>query len=101
MGSLNLSAYLAEADTLVSGERQQEYGPPDKNLDDIARGWRVLLGCPVTPRQVALCMTWLKLARLSSPSISETVAHDSIVDGIGYLSIAGALGPGAGRSNDV
>ena len=46
----------------------------------IASLWSVVLGQDVTPEQVALCMTCLKVARLM-----ETPAHeDSWVDIAGY-----------------
>ena len=52
-----------EADRIVSGERNQDYGHP---LDDMTRTgqmWGAILGVPVTAEQVALCMIAVKMSR--------------------------------------
>jgi len=78
---------LIEAMDLITGERNQEYGEPLENFERIATGWRVILGADVTPHQVALCMTWLKMARLV-----ETPQHkDSYTDAAGYMGLAWQL----------
>lgn len=77
---------LADAAALICGDRQAQYGAPQDNFARIAAGWSVILGKPVTPDQVALCMAWLKIARLvNGPH------HDSYVDGAAYLALAGEL----------
>ena len=81
------SGILREADGLINGDRQATYGPPAENFQRIADGWGVILGQPVTGEQVALCMAWLKIARL------RVGPHrDSYVDGAAYLALAGELG---------
>ena len=72
---------LTEADKAVNGERQENYGSQSTNFQNIADIWRVILGIPITPQQVAMCMAGLKLARLI-----KTNGHhrDSIVDIAGY-----------------
>jgi hypothetical protein len=81
------SEVLAEAMDLVTGDRNRDYGEPIDNFERIAAGWRVLLGCEVTPHQVALCMQWLKMARLV-----ETPEHaDSYVDAAAYAALAAQL----------
>jgi hypothetical protein len=78
---------LREAATLVNGQRNRDYGEPIENFERIAAGWRVLLDAPVTPHQVALCMAWLKMARLV-----ETPRHeDSYVDLTAYGALAAQL----------
>ena len=78
---------LAEASRLINGDRNRDYGEPVENFERIAAGWRVLLGADVAPHQVALCMAWLKMARLV-----ETPTHeDSYVDTAGYAALAGQL----------
>lgn len=73
---------LSEAEALVNGgERQRQYGHPAKNFKDVAAMWAVILGAPVTARQVALCMAALKLARFSNGDGTR----DSLVDACGYL----------------
>lgn len=70
---------LHEADARVSLTAQPEYGDPRINLARIAVGWSELLGVDVRPDQVAACMIWLKLARLS-----HAYKRDSVVDVAGY-----------------
>lgn len=78
---------LREAATLVNGDRNRDYGEPIENFERIAAGWRVLLEAHVTPHQVALCMAWLKMARLV-----ETPRHeDSYVDAAAYAALAAQL----------
>ena len=61
-------------------ERGRTYGPIKQNHEHIAALWTTLLEHPITPVQVAMCMTALKLARLM-----ETPNHeDSAVDIAGY-----------------
>lgn len=88
MSDLNVrAAILREAEELINGSRAQTYGPPRQNFARIAKGWEVILEADVTPEQVALCMAWLKIARLA-----EGPHRDSYVDGAGYLALAGELG---------
>ncbi|WRH62023.1 MAG: DUF6378 domain-containing protein [Fuscovulum sp.] len=83
---MNRREILAKADELIHGDRQAHYGTPQENFARIAAGWSVILGKPVTPEQVALCMSWLKIARLvNGPH------DDSYVDGAAYLALAGEL----------
>ena len=60
--------------------RGENYGDVRQTHQRIASLWSVVLGQDVTPEQVALCMTCLKVARLI-----ETPDHeDSWVDIAGY-----------------
>jgi hypothetical protein len=64
----------------VIEHRERVYGPPAESFEAIAARWSLVLGIPVTPAQVALCLIDLKLARLS-----RDPSHlDSIVDIAGY-----------------
>jgi hypothetical protein len=73
------SDMLAEAAKAVK-DRDSHYGSPKQNHERIAALWSTLLGFPVTPVQVAMCMVGVKLARLM-----ETPDHaDSAVDIAGY-----------------
>jgi len=81
-----IDATLAqEAINLVTGPRQQSYAHPAVNFARIAKGWEMILGQPVTPEQVGLCMVIVKLAR-------QVNAHsrDNYADAIGYLLTADA-----------
>ena len=80
---------LADAAALICGDRQAQYGAPADNFARIAAGWAVIIGKPVTPDQVALCMAWLKIARLvNGPHM------DSYTDGAAYLALAAELADG-------
>jgi hypothetical protein len=66
--------------SLVSGDRQNDYGHP---LDDFTRAgkiWEAILGVPVSAEQIALCMVGVKIAReVNRQKI------DNAIDGIGYF----------------
>jgi hypothetical protein len=72
----DVAAYAA---SVVSDDRQHEYGHPLDNLDRAARIWSVILGADVTAEQVALCMIGMKIAR----QVHKPKA-DTVVDIIGY-----------------
>lgn len=72
---------------LIMGDRAAEYDTKDSadgNFTRIGQLWGVILGVPITPVQVALCLVQLKIARL----VVNPTHKDSWVDIIGY----GALG---------
>jgi hypothetical protein len=63
-----------------NGERQAVYGHPSDDFRRTAAMWSVTFGVEVTPLQVAIAMTQLKLSRL----IGTPGHKDSIIDAIGY-----------------
>lgn len=75
-------AVLKEAASLVTGDRQEEYGPPEVNFQRIADIWKILLGVEFTPSQVALAMMGLKMARAA-----QGYKRDTMVDLAGYASL--------------
>lgn len=54
---------LTEADALINGERHDQYGDVNVVFQRYANGWSEIIGAPVSPEQVALCMMWLKMMR--------------------------------------
>ncbi|MGA0807292.1 MAG: DUF6378 domain-containing protein [Pseudohongiellaceae bacterium] len=78
---------LQEADTLINGQRQEDYGTPRQNFGVIADMWAAYLGADIEPRDVANMMALLKIARLRM-----TNARDSAVDGAGYLALGYEIG---------
>ena len=80
---------LDEAADITSGARQDAYGHPRENFDRIARGWSVIFGIPVTPRQVALAFAWTKIAR-----DANAPGRDNLVDLAGYARTAEMLDEG-------
>ena len=78
---------LLQHAAVVIEHREGIYGPPQELFAHIARRWTLVLGAPVTPAQVALCLIDLKLARLT-----RNPSHlDSIVDVAGYAAILGEV----------
>lgn len=80
------SDILAQADALINGDRQADYGPPAENFARIAAIWSVILGHPVTAAQVCHCMAGLKLARLVNGR-----HDDSAIDAAGYIALGAEL----------
>jgi hypothetical protein len=71
---------LQEADNIINGQRQQDYGSPLQSFTDIAALWSPILGIDVDANQVALCMIGLKIARAKNGGMQR----DSLVDIAGY-----------------
>lgn len=84
---MNRGEILDEAKRLINTDRARDYGSPRTNHERIAALWSPILGMTVTPSQVALCMTQVKISRLV-----QTSDHtDSFIDAAAYLAIAGEL----------
>jgi hypothetical protein len=77
---------LEEAGQIIDN-RQRDYGEPADNLRRIAEIWSVQLGrklcAEITPRDVAMMMIGLKLAREVN-----TPKRDNCVDIAGYAELA-------------
>ena len=74
---------LKTAADLIDGDRARDYGDASEMHRRIAVGWTEILGVNVKAEQVALCMAWLKLAR-----IVESPDHDdSCVDAVAYIAL--------------
>jgi len=71
---------------LINGDRERDYGTPAENFGRIADGWSVILQSDVSAEQVALCMAWLKIARLV-----HGPHEDSYVDAAAYMALAAEL----------
>lgn len=69
-----------EAQRLVGGDRNLQYGSAYDDFTQIGKVWSGLLGVDIGPAQVALAMAGLKLAREAYKP-----KRDSRVDAIGYL----------------
>lgn len=72
---------LREAATIISGDRDAQYGGPEENFARIAKIWSVILGIDITEEDVAMCMVGLKVARYASKSGFQP---DTWVDIAGY-----------------
>lgn len=75
---------LEEALRLTSGDRQNQYGPPDQDFTRTAALWSALFGhklnAPFEARDVAMAMICLKLSRETHQR-----KRDNAVDGAGYF----------------
>ena len=77
---------LEEARRITSHDRNNIYGPPERNLGNIAKMWSVILGVEVSAQQVSLCMIATKIARqVNAPH------RDNWVDIVGYARIGAEL----------
>lgn len=71
---------LEEAAAATSGPRQEDYGHPAEDFARTGRLWSAILGQPVSPDEVGLCMVALKVSRL----VNTPGHRDSLVDLAGY-----------------
>ena len=74
---------LARARECVCGEREQDYGTPEDNFGKISALWSAYTGYDYTPKDVALMMALLKIARAASSN-----SMDNYVDLAGYAACA-------------
>lgn len=72
---------------LVNNDRLEVYGDAEVNFRETGALWAVVFGHDVTPEQVALCMSLVKVARL----IKSPDHADSWTDGVGYLALGGGI----------
>ena len=81
---------LAKATTIVTGERDAQYGGPEDSFGRIAKLWTAYLEnrISILPEDVACMMMLLKVARLRS-SCYESM--DSWVDIAGYAACGGEI----------
>jgi len=78
---------LKSAQSLIAGERHEEYGNALDNFERICAGWEVIFGCEVKPYQVALAMDWVKTSRL----VQTPDSHDGWIDKAGYAALGGEV----------
>lgn len=83
------SAVLKEAEEIVNGRREGEYGSPEDSFRVIADLWGAYLGREILPVDVAMMMTLFKIARIRSAPGAPT--RDSFVDACGYAACAAEI----------
>lgn len=84
------SVILRTAGNLITGQRAADYDTKDDaagNFTRIGNLWSEVLGVPVRPDQVALCMAQVKIARL----ITSPTHQDSWIDLAGYAALGGEI----------
>lgn len=75
---------LQEAEDIINGQRQNDYGTPEDSFSAIAAYWSVYLATDISAHDVAILMSLLKIARMDENSPKR----DSYVDLAGYASLA-------------
>lgn len=95
-GKMVRERILDAAKSIITGEREKQYGHPEDNFKIIAEFWKNYLenrcvsssgSVALYPEDVAIMMSFLKIARIMSGNYKE----DSFVDACGYLAIAGEM----------
>ena len=90
---------LKAAAECVCGSREEDYGSPEDNFAVIAALWTAYTGTDVTPKDVAMMMALLKIARAKAGS-----KPDTYVDLAGYAACGAEISareppkPGAERT---
>lgn len=81
---------LEEAAEIISGKRQEEYGSPEDSFYKIACLWSAYLDYEVyvTPKDVAMMMVLLKVAR--APKNGDAT-RDTYVDIAGYAALGASV----------
>lgn len=87
--------FLEEAQRIVEGRREDEYGPVEDNFEVIARLWEAYKGIPFSPVDVAVMMILLKTARIRGGG-----THDCFVDIAGYAACGGEIWAKRREKND-
>lgn len=86
---------LETAKKCVCGDREQDYGSPERSFDVIARMWNAYLedrmSVMLDAKDVAVMMCLFKIARI----MTGHGKADNWVDGCGYLACGGEIEGGA------
>ena len=84
------SELLQDAEQLVNGDRNAQYGDPRQDFQRTATMWSAYLGADIAPHDVAAMMVLLKVSRIRwSPA-----KRDSWLDLAGYAACGWHCAPG-------
>ena len=84
------SEILTKAGTCVNGDRQQDYGTPERSFQTIAYLWNIYLDNRpdgIDPQDVAAMLALLKIARIATGHAKD----DNWIDLAGYAACGGEL----------
>lgn len=82
------SEILDRAETCVNGDRQNDYGTPERNFETIADLWNAYIGEErFSPKDVAAMLILLKIARIASGKKKD----DNWIDIAGYAACGGEI----------
>lgn len=76
---------LEEAQRLIHGQRNKDYGHPRDNINHTARLWSAYLGVEIDALDVSVMMILLKASRMKT---TGQYHRDSVVDIAGYAGVA-------------
>lgn len=98
---------LDAANKCVNGDREGDYGSPERNFDTIAKFWNAYIQAKTSPvtltgSDVAAMMALMKISRISSGNVKA----DNWIDLAGYAACGGELQtesikPTTDESNDI
>lgn len=84
--------YLKEADEIIFGDREQTYGSPAKNINNIAQQWRLFMlqkyGVDVPLSAEDVCWMMVDLKKTRQMNVSK---DDNMVDAAGYIGLIGRI----------
>ena len=78
---------LKAAAACVCGDREEDYGSPERNFQTIAELWSAYRRVPFTPVDVAVMLALVKIGRIASGRLKD----DNAIDLAGYAACAGEL----------
>lgn len=81
------SEILTQANVIINGEREGQYGSPEDSFRKIAGMWSAYLGVPLQEHDVAAMMVLLKIARVAGGAYKE----DNWIDIAGYAACGGEV----------
>ena len=92
---MNREQILDAAHKCVCGDREQDYGSPERNFQTVADLWNTYLHTnAIKSWDVAAMLALLKIARVASGHAKE----DNWVDLAGYAACGGELESGGGEA---
>ncbi len=89
---MTTKSILEEAEELIHGTREKEYGHPKKNLQAVANMWEMYLyqkygsQFSINPEDVCWMMALLKMCRDFGGE-----KRDTVVDAAGYIGLIGRI----------
>lgn len=87
---------LKAAAECVCGSREEDYGSPEDNFAVIAGLWTAYTGTDVTPKDVAMMMALLKIARAKAGS-----KPDTYIDLAGYAACGAEISERTASTSDA
>lgn len=84
---MNREEILTKAKEAVTGQREQDYGHAEDSFQEIADFWKAYKCVDFSPKDVAIMMALMKIARIKTGHDKE----DSYVDACGYMALAAEM----------